>query len=87
MILQYELVLEEAFHPENGGRAYYSETVVQLFEDKSLAQATANDYNRKGLDNQYFSVREAKDNAPSYEEEEYSEPSEATEWADYDPDC
>ena len=61
MSLQYELVLEEAFYPANGGRPYYSEEVVQLFEDKAVAEATANSYNRKAPVNQYYSVRKVKE--------------------------
>lgn len=61
MSLQYELVLEEAFYPENGGHPYYSENVVQLFEDRSVAEATANSYNRKAPNNQYYSVRKIKE--------------------------
>ena len=61
MSLQYELVLEQAFFPELGGRPYYTENVVQVFEDKAVAEEAANSYNRKAPNNQYYSVRKVKE--------------------------
>ena len=86
MNFQYELVLKETFFPENEGRAYHSERVVQRFEDKRVAEGFANSYNKEALPNQYYSIREVEGDA-SYDEDNYAEPSEATEWADFDPDC
>lgn len=61
MNFNYEMVLEESFQPSNGGRAYYSERIVQRFEDRTVAEGFASAYNKEALPNQYYSVRKIKE--------------------------
>ncbi len=57
----YEMVLEECFQPANGGRAYYSERVVQRFKERTVAEGFASAYNKEALPDQYYSVRKIKE--------------------------
>jgi hypothetical protein len=59
-IFNYEVVLTEYFTPSNGGRPYSSERIVQRFEDKKVAEATANQYNRESVEGQHYSTRKVE---------------------------
>jgi hypothetical protein len=59
-IFNYEVVLTESYTPANGGRPYSSERIVQRFEDKKVAESTANSYNREATEGQYYSIRKVE---------------------------
>ena len=59
-IFNYEVVVTEYYTPPSG-RPYQSERIVQRFEDKQVAETTANQYNREAVSGQYYSFRKVKE--------------------------